>query len=223
LWDTQIGASFVGTSGNSETSSTGADFALHRRWSVWQIESAAAAIRTSDHDVRTAERYLGLFRGQRKLSSLVALSSGIKLERDRFAGMDLRSILDAGLSWALVRAPAWTLDGITAVAWNHEQPTIGPDRNDPVGLLQLASRVPLSAAAETTQRLTYYPNFRHTNAYRSEAELAAQAAMNSRLALKIGYLWRYSNAPVVGFKKADNTTTASVVLRWKAATPAPGQ
>jgi putative salt-induced outer membrane protein YdiY len=45
--------------------------------------------------------------------------------------------------------------------------------------------------------------------------------MNSRLALKIGYLFRYSNDPVPGFKKSDNTTTASVVVRWKAATAAP--
>jgi len=45
--------------------------------------------------------------------------------------------------------------------------------------------------------------------------------MNAHLALKIGYLLRYSNDPVPGFKKTDNTTTASVVLRWKAASPAP--
>ena len=42
--------------------------------------------------------------------------------------------------------------------------------------------------------------------------------MNAHLALKIGYLLRDSNSPVPGFKKADNTTTASVVWRWKAAT-----
>jgi len=31
LWDVQIGASFVGTNGNSDTASTGADFGAHRR------------------------------------------------------------------------------------------------------------------------------------------------------------------------------------------------
>ena len=41
-----------------------------------------------------------------------------------------------------------------------------------------------------------------------------------KIALKIGYLLRYSNDPVPGFKKTDNTTTASVVLRWKATTAA---
>ena len=221
LWDVQVGASFVGTSGNSDTSSTGADFALHRRWPVWQIESAASAVKTSSQSVETAERYLFGLRGQRKLTSILGLSTGIKAEHDPFAGIDVRSILDAGLSWALVHHPEWTLDGITALAWNHESRTDGPSLDHPIGVFQLLSRVPFGAAGDTTQRFTYYPDFKDSSAYRTEAELTAQAAMAAHLALKIGYLLRYSNAPVIGFKKTDNTTTASVVLRFKAATPAP--
>jgi hypothetical protein len=52
----------------------------------------------------------------------------------QFAGIDLRSILDAGLTWALVSRTTWTVDGVTALAWNHESCTIGsaistPDRD----------------------------------------------------------------------------------------------
>jgi putative salt-induced outer membrane protein YdiY len=221
LWDAQVGASFVGTSGNSETSSTGADFSLHRRWPVWRLESTATAVRTSDHGVGTAERYLGGIRVQRKLGSVVGLSSGWRGERDKFAGINFRSVLDAGLSWALVRQPRWILEGLTAIAWNHERPTVGVSVNDPIGVLQAVSRVPFGAAGDTTQRFTFYPNFHRRSAYRSEAELSAQAAMNSHLALKLGYLFRRSNEPVAGFKKTDNTTTASIVLRWRAAASVP--
>ena len=84
---------------------TGAEFAMHRRWTLWQIESTAAAVRTSDHDEVKAERYLGTLRGQRALSPIAALSAGEKLERDRFAGIDLRSILDAGVNWKIVPFP----------------------------------------------------------------------------------------------------------------------
>jgi hypothetical protein len=122
------------------------------------------------------------------------------------------------LSWALVRTPEWTLDGVTAVAWSHEKPVGGASIDHPVGVLQALSRVPFGGSGDTTQRFTYYPDFRDKTGYRAEAELSAQAAMNARLALKIAYLWRYSNSPVPGFTKTDNTTTASVVLRWRAAT-----
>ena len=220
LWDAQIGASFVGTSGNSDTASTGVDFAAHRRGAIWLIESAATAVRISSDNLTTAERYLGMLRAQRKLTPVVGLSTGIKLERDRFAGLDARSILDGGLSWALVRHPEWTLDGLTSIAWLHESRTAVADVDDPIGVLQLLSRIPFGAAGDTTQRFTYYPDFKTTAAYRSEAEITAQAAMSAHLALKIGYLLRYSNDPVPGFKKTDNTTTASVVLRWKATTAA---
>lgn len=221
LWDIQIGASFVGTNGNSDTASTGADFAAHRRGLVWSIDGTATAVKTSSDNETTAERYLAAFRAQRKLTKIIGLSAGEKAERDRFAGIDFRSILDGGLSWALVRQPQWTLDGVTSLAWNHESRTTGPDLDDPVGVFQLLSRVPFGGAGDTTQRFTYYPDFRTSSAYRTEAELTAQAAMAAHLALKIGYLLRFANEPVPGFKKTDNTTTASVVLRWKATTAAP--
>jgi putative salt-induced outer membrane protein YdiY len=221
LWDAQVAASFVGTSGNSDTASTGADFAGHRRGAVWLMDAAATAVLTRSNDEKTAERYLGMLRGQRKLTLILGLSAGEKLERDKFAGIDLRSILDGGFTWALLRRPTWTVDGVTALAWSHESRTIGSGVDDPVGVFQLLSRVPFGPTGDMTQRFTYYPDFKTTSAYRSEAELTAQAAMAAHFALKIGYLLRYSNAPVPGFKKTDNTTTASVVLHWKAATAAP--
>lgn len=221
LWDAQVGASFVGTSGNSETSTFGADFSAHRRGLVWKIESGATAVRSSSLEETTAERYLGLLRAQRQLTRIIGVTSGIKLERDQFAGLDFRSVLDGGLSWALVRRPVWTLDGVTGIAWNHESRTAGATIDHPVGLLQLLSRIPFGAAGDTTQRFTYYPDFAESSAYRSEGEITATAAMTDHLALKLGYLLRFANDPPPGFKKTDNTTTASVVLRWKAATPAP--
>ncbi len=219
-WDAQIGASFVGASGNSDTAASGADFQAHRRGEFWQIESAATLVRTSSDGATTAERYFGMLRAQRTLTSIVGVATGIRLERDRFAGLAARSILDGGLSWALVHHPEWTLDGVTSVAWLHESRTANADVNDPIGVLQLLSRIPFGTAGDTTQRVTYFPDFTTAAAYRSEAEVTAQAAMNAHLALKIGYLLRYSNSPVPAFKKTDNTTTASVVWRWKAATAA---
>src|SRR5579884_799373 len=99
LWDVQVGASFVGTSGNSDTNSTGADFAAHRRGLVWKIDSTATAVHTSDHGDTTAERYLGGIRVDRMLTTVVGLSVGEKAEHDRFAGIDFRNIADVGLSW----------------------------------------------------------------------------------------------------------------------------
>ena len=58
---------------------------------------------------------------------------GQGLVADRFAGLDFRSILDGGLSWALVHHPEWTLDGVTSIAWLHESRIDQPDLDDPIG------------------------------------------------------------------------------------------
>lgn len=218
IWDLEIGGSFVGTHGNSDTTTLGADAKLHRRWPVWQIEATADAVRTSDAGARTVERYLGTFRTRRTITKAIGFTAGERAERDRPAGIDLRSVLDGGLSYALVQRPRWTVDGLTSVAWNHESAVVGPSSNDPNGVFQLLGDIIFSPTSNVTERLTYYPDFRTPSAYRSEAEVAAQAAVNGRLALKIGYLWRYSNAPVAGFVRTDSTATASIVVRWKAAT-----
>jgi putative salt-induced outer membrane protein len=221
LWDVQLGASFVGTSGNSDTTTFGSDFSMHRRWPLWKIEASATAVRTTDNGKKTAERYLGAFRGDRKLTDRIDASAGERAERDRLAGINARSITDVGLKYALARTPGWTLDGLTSLALNHESPVVGEELNHPIAVLQAVSKLIFSKTSDSTQRFTFYPDLKESDAYRAEAELTAQAAMNSRLALKIGYLWRYSNAPAFGFLKSDSTATASIVVRWKATTPAP--
>jgi putative salt-induced outer membrane protein len=215
LWDTQVGASFVGTSGNTDTTTLGADFSMHRRWTAWQIGSTATVVRASSNNVTTAERYLAEFRAQRKLTEIVGLSGGERGESDQLAGIDFRSVADLGLTWAIVHTNRWTLDATTAAAWDHERPTFGTASDHPTGLFQAASRIPLGAASELTQRLVFYPDFEDSSAYRSEADIAAQASINNHLALKMDYLWQYSHEPVAGFKRTDGTTTASLVLRWR--------
>jgi putative salt-induced outer membrane protein len=221
LWDVQAGASFVGTSGNSDTTTVGADFATHHRGAVWQFESTATAVRSTADGTKTAERYLGQARAKRDLSAIIGLTAGAKLERDQFSGLDFRSLLDGGLSWHLVRTPAWTLDAVTAIGWDHDNVSTGVDVDDPTGVLQLTSRIPFGANADTSQRVTFYPDLKTSDASRAEGEITAQAAMSAHLSLKVGYLLRWVKTPVPGFKKTDTTTTASIVLRFKSDKPAP--
>src|SRR5436305_302925 len=82
LWDTAVGASFVGTSGNSQTTTLGADFQMHRRWPVWQAEATANAVNSTDRGTTTAERYLASARAKRALTSVISFTAGERAERD---------------------------------------------------------------------------------------------------------------------------------------------
>jgi len=219
--DTQLGASFVGNSGNAQTATLGADFSTNYRAAPWRFEAAASAVRNSGRDVAVpVNRYLENARIKRDLTPIMAATAGERLEHDPNAGVDLRSIVDAGLAWKLVRQPSWTLDAVTAIGWNHEHPiqeleAIAPTRNDAIALLQGLSKIPIGATGSTTQRVTWYPDFTRSDGSRVEAEVTAQAAMNQRLALKVGYLIRYVRVPLPGRENTDTTATASIVLTWK--------
>src|SRR5262245_19689397 len=139
IWEVQLGAAFVGTSGNSDTSTLGADFSANRRWPVWKVEAKASAVSTTDSGETTAERYLAAFRGDRQLTPRLDFSLGERLERDRLAGISFRSITDGGLKYAVVRQPKWTLDSLTSLALNHEDPVVGEGLNHLIAVLQALS------------------------------------------------------------------------------------
>jgi len=224
--DTQLGASFVGNSGNANTATLGADFSTNYRQPPWRFDAGASATRSSGSDQPNVERYLENARIKRDLTPIVAATAGERLEHDPVAGIDLRSIIDGGLAWKLVRQPSWTVDGVTSVAWSREHAiesleSIAPTTNDAIAVLQLLSKIPFGTAGSTTQRVTWYPDFTRTDAMRLETELTAQAAMNQRIALKVGYLIRYSRTPLPGLKTTDTTATASIVVTWKNPAPAP--
>lgn len=220
-WEAKLGASFVGTSGNSDTASTGANFDAYRQWNVWRLEGLASAVLTSQNDRQTAEQYLTAVRTKRHLTDGISATSGLRFDRDRLSGIALRSLLDGGLSYLLVKRPEWEVNGLTAMVWSHEDRTTGEVLDDAEAVLQLASKYVFGTTGETSQRFTYYPDFTNSTAYRAEAELTGQASMNKRMALKFGFLWRYAHDPVPGFKRSDTTTTASIVVRWLADTPPP--
>lgn len=212
-WDLSLGASFVGTGGNSDTSTLGADAVYRRTLDPFKYEVGGSTVRGSDKGQTTVARYTARVLGERTLTPRMSAKAGLRLERDRFAGLNLRSVLWGGLGYKVVQQPKWTLDSVSALTWNHEnQRNLGGA--DSAGLaLEALSKYVISPTAETIQRAGLYPSFADANDVRFEGELGVQVAMNNRLAVKIAYLLRYDNEPVPTFRKTDTTATASIVYK----------
>jgi len=214
-WDLELGVSYVGTSGNSATSSAGANFAHHHRHGPWHLEVTGSALRASDNGDVTADHYIGAVRGARDVSSLLGVSVGERAERDSLSGVAFKNVLDASVTWVIVRSPRGTLDALTGLAIYHQQPIEGSLRHHPVGLLQLAGRMPLGTAGELTGRFTGYPDLDDRSESALEIEVTAEAALNSHFSLKFADLLQYSHAPAPGFQTTGNTVTASVEVKWR--------
>jgi len=213
-WKLDAGLSYLSTTGNSSTSSVGMNVDWERVAGDWRWQSGASALRAEEDGNTTAENYAAWGRASHVLSSRLSATGGLHGERNEFAGIDLRSVVDLGLSFKAVERPRWTVDTTGSATWTNED-RVGNDGSDSFLGVLLAGRseVKLSDHAATVQELRIEPNLDDTNDYRIDAKVSLESALTDVLALKVGYQLRYDNVPVSGFRKTDTQTTASIVVR----------
>ena len=219
-WDMKVGFSYLATSGNAETSSTGFDAAFNRAGRSWSVEGSAAGVSATKRSRRTAESYNAQARAKRRMRKRLQLTLGLRWERNRFAGLDGRRAADVSLLWEVRETPAWKLRALSGLSFNQEDPrdprdlrTMRPDADSFGGLLQLSGDARVSPTASWDGQLTYFPNFNDSNDYRLHGHVGLQAALSRHLALRLGYDLKFDNEPVPGFGATDTSTTAALVLQ----------
>lgn len=214
IWTGSLGLAFLGTSGNSETTTFGLDFDAERRPVPWGFTITGRFNRNEDDGVLTAERYLLGGRAIRSLSERWEVFGGLSAQKDVFAGYDLQLIAEVGATYKLLLGPRHFLNFDGGLTWTDEdriEPN--PDVSFMGAVLGLDYEWKISDNASLTQVLDFYPNFDDTDDWRLNSETALTAAVNSWLALKLGYEIRHRNQPIEA-EKTDTTSSASVVFSF---------
>lgn len=213
-WDLKLGFSYLATTGNADTSSTGFDARFVQEWPGWGVEATAAAVRATRDEKETAEHYSSQVRGRRKLGDGTELTLGLRGERNRFAGIDARTLLDTSLLRPLVQSPYWKVHSLTGISWTREDPTGDRAESDNLGgLIQLQATGKLSPTSELAGHATWFPDLEDQEDYRLHGQVSVQAALNRHLGLRIAYDLKYDNDPVRGFGRTDTSTTGSLVVQ----------
>lgn len=215
LWKGSLGLSWVATSGNTDTSSFGLDFGLDRKPEPWGLSFVVRGNRAEDSGVMTAENYLVSGRAVRKLSTKWEAFGGLQWSRDSFAGFDSQTMTSAGATYIAVESDRHllTFDMGVAYTWEDRVPP-AEDVNFAGGVFGLAWEWKLGENSKLTERLMFYPNFDDSNDWRSTSVTALEAAVNSWLALRLGFDIRYRNQPIDNADSTDTTSTASVVFNF---------
>lgn len=212
-WQGKAGLSLLATSGNTETESFGLDLSLERRPEPWGLALGVQLHRAEEDGVRTAERYLASLRGKRALGERWELFAGIAGEQDEFAGLDLRTLIEAGATYAALRGSAHLLSFDFGVNWTDEDRLPPQPDVDYLGaILGLSYEWKISDSASLTERLAYYPNFDDSDDWRADSTTALTASLSERFALQFAYELRYRNRPIGRRDDTDTTTKVSLVL-----------
>ena len=221
-WKGSLGLAWVSTSGNTDTSTLGLDFALERKPEPWGLEIVARGNRAEDknrpegEDTTTAENYLVSARATRKLGARWQAFGGLAWARDPFAGFDSQTVASAGATYVAVESERHllTFDAGLTYTWEDRVPPAA-DVEFAGGLLGLDWEWKLGANSKLTERLVLLPNFDDSDDWRLSSITAIESAINSWLALRFGFDLRYRNQPVDDdFDSTDTTSTASVVFTF---------
>jgi putative salt-induced outer membrane protein len=102
--------------------------------------------------------------------------------------------------------------GLTWTDENRIEPE--PDVDFLGAVLGLDYEWKISDNSSFIQALDFYPNFDESSDWRLTSMTALQSAVNSWLAVKLGYEVRYRNQPIGDNDDTDTTSTASVVFTF---------
>lgn len=213
-WKGSLGLSYLSTSGNSSTQSFGAEFGLTRIPDPWGLEVSAKLLRAEDSGTLKAERYQAGIRGTRALDERWQAFVGASALKDKFAGIDLRGVLEAGMTYKFLLGPVHMLSFDMGLTWTSQNPTAGKTYSYVGGLGGVNYAWNISTTSALTEAFKFYPNFDTTSGWRLTSETALKASLSELLALKLGYEFRYDNRPEPGFRKTDTATTVSLVATF---------
>ena len=195
-WTNELGLSYVGTTGNTDTSSLGFDYKGNRKPTPWGLDLLAMLTRAEDGGVVTAEQYFAGVRGLRQLSDRWSLFAGLSWARDPFSGFDNRYIAEAGAEFLAVKTEKHTLSFDAGLTWTSEDQIYFDDiaREEFTetvdwfgGVAGLKWDWAFSKSASLSQRLLYYPNFDDTADWRLASDTAVTASLTKLLALQFSY------------------------------------
>jgi putative salt-induced outer membrane protein len=215
IWKGSLGLAYLGTSGNSDTSSFGLDFSTERRPTPWGLTVTGKFNRNDDSGTLTAERYALAGRARRALGDRWEVFGGLSGEKDIFAGYDLLFMAEVGATYKALTGPKHHLSFDAGITWTDEnriEPN--PDVSYMGAVLGGNYEWKISDTSSFTQLLTFYPNFDETSDWRLSSVTGLQTAVNSWLAVKLGYEVRYRNQPIGDNEKTDTTSSASVVFTF---------
>ncbi len=205
---------FVGTTGNSSTQTIGVGGELIYRPSPWESKVKVNYVRSEADDQLRAQALVLALRVQRKIRARLSGFGEYGYQRDRFAGMLNRNVVQGGLAYSLLEQAPQKLTVDAGLGYANEERVLGKNLSTATlgggGLytLKISDTSQLSEDGHFVASLSDSNDWRYTNA------AALTARVSAILSLKVSNAIRYLNLPVAGFKSTDAITSVALVAKF---------
>jgi putative salt-induced outer membrane protein len=205
---------YVGTSGNSPTTSIGVGGEYIVRPDQWIATTKAAYVRNESENELKAESFDLVFKAERTLSPRLSAFGRYGFLHDRFAGIDARNIVEGGVSYVLVNAAPHSLTVDGSVGYAHESRVTPPDLSDPIAAAGALYRLKLSDAVDISDTARLSVALSNGDDWRFGNIAAVNSKLNNVLSLKFSNTIRYVHAPAATFQTTDTITAVALVAKF---------
>lgn len=205
---------FVGTSGNASTQTIGLGGEFIYRPAPWESRLKINYVRNEAEEVVRAQALILTLRAQRLLRPRLSGYGQYGYQRDRFAGILDRDVVEGGLVFNWIAQARHKLVVDAGVGYANEQRLVGDNLSTATagggGLytLKISDTSQLSEDAHLAASLSESRDWRYANA------IALTAKVSAILSLKVSNTVRYLNLPVTGFKNTDAVTAVALVAKF---------
>ncbi|MES2714944.1 MAG: DUF481 domain-containing protein [Pseudomonadota bacterium] len=172
--------------------------------------------------VTTADQLRLGARYDHNLSASLFAFGGLDLERNKFANLNLRSQLSAGLGWHVIKAPNTTFDlfgGLAHVSDTYKTAMLidGSTRDSYSHMSLLLGEESTHKLSDTTsfkQRLTLVPNLKNSGEFRANWDAGLAVAMSKTMNLNVGLSAAHNSEPGPGRKSTDTLLTTGISVKF---------
>lgn len=213
--------SFVSTGGNTASQTLGVSGELTRRAGRATTNARTSFIRTSNDDVESARVLTAQARHGVRLSDRVEAFARGGYLRDIFSGIEHRINADAGLSYVTRQPPQRALKFDFGLGATRENRTVDADQSVLNATFGISLRARLAPTAEVTAESQAVEDLGRVSNWRLANDVSLNATFNARLSARLAYATRFVNQPVPGFRRADHTVSAALVIRYVRQPPRP--
>jgi putative salt-induced outer membrane protein len=206
--------SYVGTSGNSDTTAFGLGGEFIARPAPWIFTSRAAYVQNEADGELSARSFRGAFRAARVLSDRASAFAEYGYLRDKFAGIEHRNVIEGGISYILVKPEPHTLTFEGGLGYANEKRLVDDDLSTATAFFGSGYKLRLSATADVSDDARFGFSLSDGDDWRFNNILAVNARLVGVFSLKASNILRFVNAPVTGFKSTDTITSVAIVAKF---------
>jgi putative salt-induced outer membrane protein len=202
---------YVDTSGNTETKSLNAKAKVEAMYKKWRQTLQLEALNSSTQNVTTAERYLASLKSDYRFSKRDYAFGLLNYENDRFSGYDYWTSIVLGYGRRVIDGKSLWLEFEGGPGYRYSKLSDGDTVDE--AILRLAGSLgwQISESALFEQDLSSEIG-EDVTINRSVSALSMQII--GSLAMKLSYTYRHTSEVPEGAKKADTTTSVTLVYKF---------